>query len=599
MSKKPALKRGPSKKPCVIVNMGEEMDEKLLQGRDYYDVLDEIETLFTSSGIRVSRDEEPYQICIEGGVVKGATVVSMRQDEAEGIVVRFSVAVEEESRRTGIAKELISSLMRDYKQLDGDMLEAWVVNPGMVPLLNSLGFEEPYPEWSENNPMFTYRGNGPVLPKTIEEEISSPLTKPARLQEIWEIKIKGRRKYPQVLQNPGCSLETLLQGAIDYPEIVELNQALALLMLERPMDAVKLAAKLRDGWLWGGFMHLPPLVIRQLAVRFAERVLYLIPEYLQADAKAALDAARNVENHDASARAEMGKLSATVRAHARRHDGKTSDMKAAGYALDAVADASSFNLAPMRPVRQGETQLGTYVVNVPYSVDRAIDQATRWDSYQLKKGGATEASDKATLAEQLWEVEQVREARAQVLRDAAAKAKRHTKLKGKIRHSGEHEAEAQEALEKEVQIQAAVKQAQESSEKIRAIISTGVDDDWAPWIGLGLVAAGTVACLLIGPEIFAGAAVGAGLAELGVVSLTEAELSLSAGEATAELVAAVDASGIATVSLGEVEAAATLGEMISAQDAAFLAEIIERLQAARPAVTVITAAAEAILRMPK
>lgn len=128
---------------------------------------DDVIDVFEHSDVRVSRDEEPHEAVVDvGGRVLGGTVVSAREDPDFGAwVIRFSVAVRPDAQRRGVARRLIQSLISSsYAELVPDgvpvQFEAWVINPAMVPLLESLGFEGASRGWSEDDPFF-YR-SGPM-----------------------------------------------------------------------------------------------------------------------------------------------------------------------------------------------------------------------------------------------------------------------------------------------------------------------------------------------------------------------------------------------------------------------------------------------------
>jgi N-acetylglutamate synthase-like GNAT family acetyltransferase len=146
----------PKKEPCQIFSLAEESDVEYPAGRDYYDVLREAEDLFINSNIRISRDEMLHEACLSAeGDVLGATVIKISNEE-RGMVLRFSVAVLEGARRQNIASRLVQSILTDARSIDVNVVEAWVVNPAMIPLLDKLGFEEPHGGWSQNNPMMEY-----------------------------------------------------------------------------------------------------------------------------------------------------------------------------------------------------------------------------------------------------------------------------------------------------------------------------------------------------------------------------------------------------------------------------------------------------------
>lgn len=139
---------------CRIVSIREDIDDPYIGDMDYFKLLDDVEKLFKGSGINIGREEQFHEACIENGQLQGATVLA-EYNNAEEPKVRFSVAVSPNARRQGIASRLIASIVNEYGS--SYVLEAWVVNPAMVPLLSSLGFDEPHGGWSPNNPMMEKR----------------------------------------------------------------------------------------------------------------------------------------------------------------------------------------------------------------------------------------------------------------------------------------------------------------------------------------------------------------------------------------------------------------------------------------------------------
>ncbi len=422
------------------------------------------------------------------------------------------------------------------------------------------------------------------------------------------------KQNPILLRDPHASKEILLEFASLFPAEVERNPVLPLLMLEEPTFYLQLKEQLGKGWITHEFESLPHYNLRLLAVEMAERALPALKENARtlashrtiAGAEYALQLARDVANGETQRAGEMYELSQEMHWMAKQLDGIGEEAaQQAAWAVGAVTIPFSSDM----PIAKDDLRRRN--VNVEHSVAEVADHARQavamvaggfpsGDPMSIGKSPELDfdAMMRAETEEFAWQVEQVKAAHAQVLRDEESRKKRHTKLK--------HKPTAEEVY-KQAQIDAAIAQAQADSDKIRTIMQSHRTADWPVWVGLGMVAAGTVAAILIGPEILAGAAAGYGFAELGIVSLSEAEISaaeveavsMASSEAAAELATVVDTSGVTVVSLGEVEAAATIGEMISARDAEFLLEIVAKLQALRPAVTFTTAAAEVVVRMPK
>lgn len=142
---------------CNVFDISESSDDHsdFPDGRDYYDILNDVEKIFKSSGINILSVDNFHEACIDGeGFVHGATVISHDMNhEEERSVIRFSIAVESTKRNMGVAKKLIQSIINQYKS--HCIVEAFVINPHMVPLLESLGFSSDG-DWSEYNPVMTF-----------------------------------------------------------------------------------------------------------------------------------------------------------------------------------------------------------------------------------------------------------------------------------------------------------------------------------------------------------------------------------------------------------------------------------------------------------
>jgi len=146
---------------CKIYNVEEDSEGEALEeeGLDYYKILDDIENLFEAVGIRISRNEGFYEACISPDKkVMGASVLSKEIYDGEP-KLRFSVAVSPEAQNKGIGRFLTESIVNENKAEWA--IEAWVVNPNMAKLLESLGFEvQGGGEWSQHNPIMELPGSG-------------------------------------------------------------------------------------------------------------------------------------------------------------------------------------------------------------------------------------------------------------------------------------------------------------------------------------------------------------------------------------------------------------------------------------------------------
>ena len=84
-----------------------------------------------------------------------------RCPDDDGNKRRFTVVVAPEARRRGLAHALVSAFIESSEEISKEhkcplMLEAWVVNPFMAELLESLDFDaESYRGWSQDSPFMT------------------------------------------------------------------------------------------------------------------------------------------------------------------------------------------------------------------------------------------------------------------------------------------------------------------------------------------------------------------------------------------------------------------------------------------------------------
>ncbi len=147
---------------CKIYSIEEESDDEVFEesNLDYYKILDDTEALFKSVNIRISRNEEFYEACIsEDGEVMGASVLSKENHGKEMPKLRFSVAVSPKAQGGGIGRKLVKSIIENNK--NEWAIEAWVVNPNMAALLETLGFEnQGGGEWSRENPFMELPASG-------------------------------------------------------------------------------------------------------------------------------------------------------------------------------------------------------------------------------------------------------------------------------------------------------------------------------------------------------------------------------------------------------------------------------------------------------
>jgi len=156
---------------CNIYSLEDGFADDLeeITGEDYYDTLQAADNLFSDNGVRPPSNEELFEGCFTNdGRIVGATTKGFigleDQDKGEGRMrVSFCIAVVSEVRRQGVARALIESLLAEYPENEY-AVEAHVINPHMVPLLESLGFETVGSSWSLNSPHWSL--NSPHMFKT-------------------------------------------------------------------------------------------------------------------------------------------------------------------------------------------------------------------------------------------------------------------------------------------------------------------------------------------------------------------------------------------------------------------------------------------------
>ena len=156
----------PKTPPCEIWPVNESMeDEEFPGGLDYAEVQDRIYKLTKEAKIGIPLYEDAQYACFGKrgalmGVVTGGIAGEHAFQPDDGTPVydyRFSVVVSPKAQRKGIARRLVKEIEEHARiEAEGEdyyiYLEAWVVNPHMADLLDSMGFEGAS-EWSLNDPM--------------------------------------------------------------------------------------------------------------------------------------------------------------------------------------------------------------------------------------------------------------------------------------------------------------------------------------------------------------------------------------------------------------------------------------------------------------
>ncbi len=389
------------------------------------------------------------------------------------------------------------------------------------------------------------------------------------------------QEEPRVLMNPSMPAEVLLTNAKLWPEYVELNPVLVLLFMENDTVAIyhEIQENLARGWVSHAFSRLPENTRRKLAISFAERVLPLLAyhdamaadfqRYID-DARYALSLAKSVAAGVWYNAGQMSQASWRCHDNAEATDSLGDRMRSSVFYACSSASSTNQN-SPAMGSKIAETANHARDAVFEAAYDPAMEAAIKAGDNSIKRYETAQAAAWAkSYPELLWEAAQVRQARADLLADEARRSKRHSKLPGKS------------SDEKETKIKEAIKQAQEGSAKIKAVLAEEPEEGHPVWLGLGLIAGGTVAAILIGPELIAAFAA----EEAGVAVATAAE----------EILAASEAGEVGTVSVQAfIDGLVEIGGNPAAEDA--LAQLVEKLSNA--GVEVVDAMAEIVIRMPK
>ena len=153
--------RAPRYDIILVGDRAEDADRELLEnrglGEDEWSHEGDALNLMEDSGVNVHPDEEPWLVAVtKKGELIGAIVA--REEGAWSEKIRFSVAVDEDHRRMGVAINMMQALVEYVETVAAARqtsveLQAWVVNPNMgTLLLEHMEFEEDYPGWSPDNP---------------------------------------------------------------------------------------------------------------------------------------------------------------------------------------------------------------------------------------------------------------------------------------------------------------------------------------------------------------------------------------------------------------------------------------------------------------
>lgn len=141
---------------CQIISIGENGDDEILDqfDLDTWDAVEQVEKIFKQEQIRPSRIEDYVLALIcDNKIVGGATFGSYNEDGHT--IFTFSVAIDSKYQGRGFGKQLVRAAMDQSYGGEG-YFRINVVNPNMVKLLKSMGFEEDSQGWSSDRPHMTY-----------------------------------------------------------------------------------------------------------------------------------------------------------------------------------------------------------------------------------------------------------------------------------------------------------------------------------------------------------------------------------------------------------------------------------------------------------
>lgn len=111
------------------------------------------EVLFRKNKINPGRDKDISHIAVEDGNIIGSVASGWSLDsnmDEKVVVYSFDLVVSPDHRRRGVGKKLIEDAVREYEGdkevqkkghgADHAMMKVWVINPHLVPYLESIGF---------------------------------------------------------------------------------------------------------------------------------------------------------------------------------------------------------------------------------------------------------------------------------------------------------------------------------------------------------------------------------------------------------------------------------------------------------------------------
>ena len=131
-------------------------DDDVEMGFDLWQTVDRADALFDRAGIRFSSYEDVRYGAIYGDAVVGAATFGVNRDADGGCEFTFSVVVDDDWQRQGIARHLVNIAIDDAvaeaEACDYAMFRVWVVDPRMALLLEDLGFESDGIEWTLDSP---------------------------------------------------------------------------------------------------------------------------------------------------------------------------------------------------------------------------------------------------------------------------------------------------------------------------------------------------------------------------------------------------------------------------------------------------------------
>ncbi len=370
------------------------------------------------------------------------------------------------------------------------------------------------------------------------------------------------KREPRALTNPSMPTRSLEKWAVKYPEYVEVNLLLPIFALDEPARFAKLRRALDVGWIETIMPRLSGEDERRLLLLFSARALPVFENATdnnQIMRRLLQQGADIVKEGDTLKR--MWALS-TILSEAQLIFGQ----------LDEETPENSALYSAIEAVNEESEAAGTAADAIGRAAKEVYFFAHEHGREHGERHGSEQAGREAQWTEQAWQAQQIKKIWLEYREDAIYERAMNQVL-ANLRKKERTDAQRVQAIGN----------AQMAAGQIARIMASdqGWVSGWPDWLGLGLVVGGTVACLLVGPEVLVG---------------------LSAEAAVGVIFDAATATGVETVSvaatMADVEAAATLGESAeAAAKTAFLEELTAKLTGS--GLKVLSNVAEAVVKVAR